>query len=185
MRRLTRCCGGLDRHQWEEVHFWIAAGLLGILTIHLFLHWKWIASVIQGKPGEGSGIRATLGIVSLTVLLVAAALPFLSPTEWKTHSGKPGLPGKHQAKSELDETDSLLNEKPYEDAVTEKAPPRDIRGSMTLQEVEDATGVPAGHILQALGLPEDTSPQKKLGRLRKEFGFSIQEVRDIVGNYQE
>lgn len=84
----------------------------------------------------------------------------------------------------LDAADPLAKEEPYEDAVTKKAHPGDIRGAITLQEVEDATGVPVRFILQKLGLPEDTPPQEKRGRLRKKYGFSIQEVKDIVEKYQ-
>jgi hypothetical protein len=32
---------GWTRHQWGEVHFWIAVGLMLVLAIHLILHWRW------------------------------------------------------------------------------------------------------------------------------------------------
>ena len=29
---------GMDRHQWGQVHFWIAVVLMASLGLHLFLH---------------------------------------------------------------------------------------------------------------------------------------------------
>ncbi len=187
---------GLDRHQWGEVHFWIATGLMAIMVIHLFLHWKWIVSVVQGKPGEGSGIRAFLGILSLVVLLIAAALPFLSPTEQKTHSGKPSTSKKHRAIPNaqdpfLEEIMELQREFNTEEQPSlresgkENVQAMNIRGGMTLQEVEDVTGVPVQFLLEQLKLPEDTASDEKLGRLRKQYEFDMQDVRTLVKEYKQ
>jgi hypothetical protein len=32
----------LSRHEWGNVHLWIAIGLLSLLVLHLALHWGWI-----------------------------------------------------------------------------------------------------------------------------------------------
>jgi len=45
--RLNRGAGpeellGMTRHEWGEVHFYIAASLIAVLAIHLVLHWSWI-----------------------------------------------------------------------------------------------------------------------------------------------
>jgi len=34
--------GGWTRHDWGEVHFWVAAALVILLTVHIILHWSWI-----------------------------------------------------------------------------------------------------------------------------------------------
>ena len=44
-------------------------------------------------------------------------------------------------------------------------------------EVERATGVPVAVILEGLGLPAGTDPEEHLGRLRREHGFEIDDVR--------
>jgi hypothetical protein len=33
---------GLKRHDWGDIHFWIAVSLVAILLLHLVLHWGWI-----------------------------------------------------------------------------------------------------------------------------------------------
>lgn len=71
----------LDRHEWGEIHFWISMTFLGLLAIHLLVHRRWIASVVRGRPREGSGLRVALGIVGLLAVLAAAAAPFLAEVE--------------------------------------------------------------------------------------------------------
>lgn len=60
---------GMDRHEWGEIHFWIAMILMASLGLHLFLHWRWIASVVKGRPREESGIRAALAVVGVLALI--------------------------------------------------------------------------------------------------------------------
>jgi hypothetical protein len=72
---------GLDRHDWGGVHFWMAVALLGALSVHVLLHWKWIVCVVRGQPREGSGVRLALGIVGVVAVLALAAAPLVSRIE--------------------------------------------------------------------------------------------------------
>jgi hypothetical protein len=71
---------GLTRHEWGDCHYWIALGLLTVLSLHLFLHWKWIIGVVRGKPNDASGARLTIGVFALAVVTLVVALPMLSNT---------------------------------------------------------------------------------------------------------
>ncbi|MCM8794239.1 MAG: DUF4405 domain-containing protein [Candidatus Omnitrophica bacterium] len=73
---------GLTRHEWGEIHFWIAVALMAILSVHLILHWRWIVCMVKGQKPEASGVRLAFGILALTCLLAAAAAPFCSRTEY-------------------------------------------------------------------------------------------------------
>jgi len=55
-----------------------------------------------------------------------------------------------------------------------------ITGQMTLNEVEELTGISTAEILKSLGLPANTSKKEALGRLRRRYGFTLQELRDVV-----
>jgi hypothetical protein len=55
-----------------------------------------------------------------------------------------------------------------------------ITGRMTLYDVEKETGISARKIADKLGLPESTPLNETLGRLRKRYTFSMQEVRDAI-----
>ncbi len=236
---------GLDRHQWGEVHFWIAAGLMAVLVVHLFLHWRWIVSVVQNKPHEGSGMRAVLGILGLISLLVLAAVPFFSSVEQAPRHKKQERRGVEQASPALEthkQSDPSSQQAPFEPRVFKKqdkdfidgrkqgeekrnqnesvrepesvssdekdkgiAKPAQkeqkkeagtpsqkdgssdvfIRGNMTLKEVQETTDVPVSHLIEQLGLPPDTSPDERLGRLRRQYGFKMSVVRKAVSEYNQ
>ena len=151
---------GLTRHEWGDVHFYIAVFIIAILSLHLILHWRWIVCAIQNKPREGSGVRAAWGVAGLFILLLISAAPFLSPIE-KT---SPLNNNQLDLKSHSHQT---------------------VRGSMTLTEVEQSTNVPINHILKELGIRDDISPDEKLGPLRQQYGFQMEMVRIIIKNYPQ
>ena len=55
-----------------------------------------------------------------------------------------------------------------------------ITGRMTLNDIEKETGIPARKIADKLGLPSNVPLDETLGRLRKSYGFTIQEARDVI-----
>ncbi len=149
----------MDRHDWGELHFWIAVALLAALALHLLLHWRWIVNMIKGKPREkGGGVRLGLAAIALFALAGLAAAPFFVTVE-QTDTAAPHKQRRHEA----------ANDQAHE-----------ISGSMTLEQVEQVTGVPADVIIQALGLPPDTPRDQRLGRLRRTHGFEMQDIRNII-----
>jgi len=81
LRRPILLLWGLTRHEWGNIHFYLAIAVMAALSLHLVLHWQWIACMVQGRPKEGSGVRAALGIMGLASLLMLAIAPFLSSPE--------------------------------------------------------------------------------------------------------
>jgi len=57
-----------------------------------------------------------------------------------------------------------------------------ITGRMTLYDIERETGISARTIANKLGLPDQAPLEETLGRLRKRYLFSMQEVRDVVAS---
>jgi len=57
-----------------------------------------------------------------------------------------------------------------------------ITGKMTLYDLEDTTGIPARKIADELGIPSNAPLSENLGRLRKRYLFTMQEVRNVVAN---
>ena len=148
---------GMDRHDWGRIHFWIAVILMASLGMHLFLHWRWVVGMVKGRPREGSGVRVALAVVGLVALLGLAAAPFFGDVQ---ETGEP----PHRLRS-MEHAD----DKAYR-----------IDGSTTLREVEQRTGVPAAVILEELGLPPESHVDERLGRLRRQYGFEMEDVRGIV-----
>ncbi|MFZ1539716.1 MAG: DUF4405 domain-containing protein, partial [Chromatiaceae bacterium] len=77
---------GLNRHGWGDLHFWVAVVLLGVLALHLALHWRWILCIVRGQRSAASSPRVALGMIGLIGLLGLAAAPLLVPVE---RSGTP------------------------------------------------------------------------------------------------
>lgn len=152
----------LDRHEWGDIHFWISFVFFLILALHLVFHWRWIVNVLKGRPRDESGFKVGLGIVGLITVIALSVSPLLTPVE-RDSSNKGG--GPSLSSHESDEVS--------------------IDGSMTLEEVEKATGVPASFIIKSLNLPETISVEERLGSLKREHGFEIYEVREIVKEYED
>ena len=150
---------GMDRHQWGQIHFWIAVVLLSTVALHLFLHWRWIVCTVKGRPGRGATIRISLAIIGILVLVGFMVAPFFGQVQETGES-----PHKMQS---------------------EERPAYQINGSMTLHEVEEQTGVPAAVILQGLGLPTDLPTDERLGRLRKQHGFEMHDIQEIIRKHRE
>ena len=157
-----RTIWGLDRHGWGHIHFWISFIFLGILAVHLVLHWRWILNVIIGRPREESGLRVALGVVGLVGLLALAVAPLLSPVETGLETGRErSLSSPHKDKS------------------------LEIWGSMTLLDVEQTSKVPLEYIRKQLNLPPDVEKDKRLGYLKKTYGFTMEDVRHVIRKYKE
>jgi hypothetical protein len=155
---------GMDRHEWGNLHFWMAVGLMAALALHLFFHWRFVVSVVRGRPREGKGGRVALALLGLVALIGLAGAPFLAPIE---QSGDP--PHRTRTSDEEGEHGASVR----------------IDGSMTLTQVEQATGVPARVILEELGLGPDVPVDQKLGQLRRTYGFELHDVREIVTGQRE
>ena len=148
---------GLDRHQWGSIHFWISIVFLGTLAIHLALHWKWIVCVIKGRPKEGSGVRLGLAVTGVFALLSIVIAPLLSDT-----------------RQVADPPHRLQSSTPANVEIPE------VSGSMSLWEVEQRTGVSLETILSGLNLPRDIPANERLGRLRRVYGFEMEEVKKLI-----
>jgi len=151
---------GLDRHDWGALHFWIAVILFGVLAVHVFLHGRWIVSIMRRTPREGSGLRVALGVLGVAAVVALAAAPLVSPVEGTgERSGRGGRSGLVDHSS------------------------GGVRGSMTLREVEQTTGVPVPYLVRELGLPRGVGVDERLGWLSRKYGFSIDDARRAVDMY--
>jgi len=55
-----------------------------------------------------------------------------------------------------------------------------ITGRMTLRDLEIESGIPAARILEQLKLPRYIPQNETLGRLRRHFGFTMQDLRNAI-----
>lgn len=152
---------GMNRHEWGDLHFWIAIAFFCVLGLHLFLHWRWIVHMVRGKPQEGSGLRFALGLVGILAVLAIALTPFGGSVE---QTGTSSV--------QREESSALIQESEF------------VRGRMTLIEIEQKTGVPQAYLIEHLGMPKNVQLDEGVAKLGKSFGFDIDDVRRIIGKYK-
>lgn len=84
MQRSIELLWGWTRHEWGEVHYWIAWVLLIVLSVHLLLHWKWIVCTVKGTKSDSSGWRFALGLFAFSLITLLMSLPLVTNTSTTT-----------------------------------------------------------------------------------------------------
>ena len=152
---------GLSRHQWGDVHFWLAVAAVFILVVHVAIHWTWVVSIVASRRRGGElhlpshSTRVVAGIAVLTVL-TGLVLGF-----WQLSIRQVTNPEQRRG--------GLTPPVEQEGAR--------IKGSMTLGEVSKATGLPLQIIKQRLKLPGQVRETDKLGQLSHKYGFTMEQAR--------
>ena len=183
---------GMGRHDWGDVHFWLAVVIGVLLLVHVALHWAWVCSTLQRlvRGGESAGSKTTTRTRNLygagflvVVVAVFAAFVWIAWIHAVTQhpvGGKHGIetaqPTDHSG--ETDDGDGLPH--PHAGRSQGKG-----WGSMTLAEFEADTGVPVAVVREGLGLPDTVLPDERLGRLRHQYGFEMSALHAIIESHQE
>lgn len=168
--------GGWNRHDWGDVHFWLAAGGCLLMSVHVWLHWQWVCATARRfmttRDANGQtrsrtwrntwGVATILLLVGLTAGLLVAADGSVTKLDRPDadHDGR-GHPTVGR------------------DAHQHEAGDRAIRGSSTLAEVAVVKKMPVAKLRQRLGIPADVPADETIGRLRRQYSFSVQQVREI------
>jgi hypothetical protein len=200
---------GLGRHDWGDLHFYVAIALLVLMLLHVILHWKWITNTFGAllrprpvKPGAGLGGAALL--LALGALTAAAlAAPWLIPTDTQPSGGKGHGHGKGAHSSgagcqtctacpSAEESDRQHGEHGAGAAAKGQGSGHEhgtgeghaIRGRTTLAEAAQAAGVSVESLCQELKIPADTDPATGLGHIRRGAGLSMQDIRAAIERLQ-
>jgi len=158
---------GFSRHEWGDIHFWISVIFLAVLAFHLILHWGWIVCMIRKQKNEYSCARFMLGVVGLITIVMIAVVPFLSE---KTRVKRSQLIGdsREMVPSPVASEEGEL-----------------IKGSMTIAEASALSGVPIDILVKELGMPSGIDSSERLGRLRRTYGFEMEDVKRIAARHKK
>lgn len=71
---------GLARHDWGEIHLWIAWGFIAAVVVHLVMHGAWIKAMTLGsRPGRARVVRGAAAIGAALVLAAVVAVAAFAP----------------------------------------------------------------------------------------------------------
>jgi hypothetical protein len=65
---------GWNRHDYGQVHFWLAVAAVALLALHVLLHWTWVCCVVAKAVGRESPSRGAQQAWGLALLLFLALL---------------------------------------------------------------------------------------------------------------
>ena len=170
---------GYSRHEWGDVHWYLAVTLIVLVALHVILHWKWVTNsvgaLLRGERKLGAGVAGTVLLAILGVVAVGAiATPWIVGTEGIADAEGPAGKGRSApaAKASASEPDP--------DAHQEHGQGQAITGRTTLAEAAAEAGVTAERLAAELKLPASTPAAAQLGQLRRQHGFTIEDVRAVV-----
>ena len=181
---------GLDRHAWGYIHLILAYILLGLLVLHIVLHWQMISVMYRRLITNLKSRRIiTLLFVVINLLLLFFFLLFKPEfREFERGKGRGyqtlsldhnSSPGKKVAEPET------KGQKIEEEHLCESDSSIEVTGRLTLGEVSRNYNIPLNYLIQKLGLPAETSSTEKLGWLRRTYGFRMSDVEKIIKQYHE
>jgi len=199
---------GLDRHQWGAIHLYLALSMVFLLIFHILFHWSSIVSIFKRMvPGKTMRWIITLIVVVLGASL--ALVPVLVKPEVAEHqrilhrnrvTGEYGT-GMHRRQSEqiTEEQGSPEVISTTPETVEQEEPAGhqdrqdteavevhlhnqvDIDGTMTLNEVAARYNISVEELAAAIDVPTDYA-HERLGRLRRRYGFEMDDLREFVLN---
>lgn len=189
---------GLHRHQWGNIHFYLSIAFTVLVIIHLLFSWKWIKSKARQifKKGWGTALILTV-IASILVLFLFWSLYPRIPGAYEDYGKGAGRKAMQQHLSEkgypITEDKGGIQEKQekkkegHEQKLTRGVRAEDqsgllITGKMTLYDIEKKTGIPARKLAEKLDIPSNAPLDETLGRLRKRYLFTMQDVRDALAS---
>jgi len=68
---------GMDRHEWGAIHLIVGYILIGLLLLHIILHWKVIISVYKRLLQKKPAIKF-ISIVFITICFLFIIIPFVA-----------------------------------------------------------------------------------------------------------
>ncbi len=179
---------GLGRHDFGDIHFWLAVVAISLFVLHVALHWSWVCSVLRSwfggekvQPRPINHRRRNVAGGGFLVALAAGFTIFLLYSRAVVHRV-----ASMDAAVEIEDSEPGLKKsdtgrgKSRSGGQHRRIGRAAIRGQMTLGEVEALTGVSAEEIIRELKLPSSISRDSRLGRLGRRYGLEMEEIREAI-----
>ncbi len=191
---------GLSRHDWGDIHFWLAIATVVLLVLHVALHWTWvwlttrrlIRSRNDSARKRADYVRNVYGTGFLAVLVITlTGFYFVAQSSVATTGCDGGNRGNVQATvvdGSMGRHGDIANgqgRRSGEGEHVDGGGANSIRGSMTLEEVADHGHIDVDQLKVLLGIPNETLADERLGRLGRRHGFAVSAVRDLLEQHSQ
>ena len=181
---------GLDRHTWGDIHLIIGFVLLGLLVLHIALHWQTILVMYRRLVTTSKSRRIITPLfIAINFFLIAFFLffkPEMRDFEKGMGRGRYTLSLEHSGSAGKRVTESETNRREVNGQhQSEVDSSIRVTGRLTLGEVSSTYNVPLDYLIQKLGLPAETSSTARLGWLRRTYNFRVSDVEKIIRKYLE
>ena len=173
-----RSLWGLGRHAWGDVHFWLAAAMGAVVLVHLALHWQWVCVTTArffARGGWPTDLRPMVRNLAGAILVVTLSVAL----------GGFVLVARGQVRTTATALGTSDHIEPHANEQSNAGVAESVRGSMTLADVARSHGVTTEELKARLGLPAEVADDQRLGRLARERGLSMDDVRRVVGDLKE
>ncbi|MBN2166899.1 MAG: DUF4405 domain-containing protein [Marinilabiliaceae bacterium] len=186
---------GFDRHQWGYIHLIAGFLLLFLLLLHIVFHWKMIVAFIRNYI-LNRFLRFVLIIVFVIVSVLFGVMPLMLKPEvredvthhyyhrdYKVLGGLNSNNNKVMQKTNVYDSITLIvndiNVNNEDRLHKNEHNNIEINGSMTLNDVAKKYNISLIDLASNIHVPL-TRCNENLGRLRKEYSFNMNDLRDFV-----
>ncbi len=189
---------GLDRHQWGYIHLLTGILLVILLVLHILFHWKQVVCMIKKLiPRKKMRVAIVSSLVVFSAFIMV--LPFFIPVEKgapiRTRGGGNGKNITHNkpenrsganapAVNGVAEHSLSQREKNEHEGNDEhqhhESRSLDIKGHHTIGGMARTYHVSANEMKRKLGIPSHIPDNERLGRIRRQYGFTMHDVEDCI-----
>ncbi len=188
---------GLNRHQWGTIHLIISIVFVGLLILHIVLHWGMIVRIYRRMiPNNIFRKSLAFGLTTIGLILISFPLmikpklayraPLHQNRDNKDVSTFPGF-SKNQGLYQQTDTSRLADIEVKKNERAFLKEPRavdeyyEVNGNQTLISIADKYNLPADEIAADLNIPK-TLTGERLGRLKKRYSFTMDDVRNTISS---
>lgn len=183
---------GFARHEWGDIHLYLGFIFLGLLLLHIVLHWNMIIGMFS-KFFQNSILKNAAGTLFIVLCLILIILPFfMNPKIGIIESKKRNKERKISlltsdsvnviSKMAADTVPNVKTiRKQYESKrQSQKERTLNIRGNMTVRQLCKDYNIPLNIFKEKLGISESISNNMRLKFLRTEYGVKMSEIEKII-----
>lgn len=193
---------GLDRHEWGTIHLIIGIVFFILLVFHIIFHWNVIKCLFRRYIKKPS-VRSFSVALAFLLFIGLIVFPFFIQPEKSAITRGEGRINLEGVSVDLNDSIRVKLKKPKklkgdgeleldiqkkknggerEDSEDKKYKKQeiDITGSMTLNDVVEKYDCPLSKLKDELDLPDFIDGSERLGHLRKQYGFRLGDVKEII-----